>query len=262
MSMVDLGPVQLHTRIDGPDSAPWIILSNSLGSNLSMWDPQIDLLTGTYRVLRYNTRGHGQSSVPDGPYTLDMLVGDVVGLMDHLHIETAAWMGLSMGAMTGMGLALDHGARFSRMVLADGRADAPEGFRTMWDQRTGMIRDGGTEAIADGTMESWLTEDFRQANPETVAKMRAMVVDTPDEGYIACALALKELDYLRRLGNVQTPCLYIGGDRDMGAAPETMQAMADATPGARYVSVPNAAHVANVNRPEAFNDAIRDFLGL
>ena len=170
--------------------------------------------------------------------------------------------GLSMGAMTGMGLALKHGDRFERMVLADGRADAPEGFRTMWDQRTAKIRDGGTEAIADGTMETWLTADFRAASPEVAARLRAMVVETPDAGYTACALALKDLDYLRQLGGVTIPVLYIGGDQDMGAAPEVMQAMADATPGARYVSVANAAHIANVNQPDAFNAAISDFLGL
>ena len=109
-------------------------------------------------------------------------------------------------------------------------------------------------------MASWLTEDFRTEHPETVAKLREMVVSTPDAGYIACALALKDLDYLRQLGAVDTPCLFIGGDKDMGASPETMQAMADATPGARYVSLENAAHVANVNRPEAFNAAIAAFL--
>lgn len=262
MTAVDLGGVTLNTRLDGPEGAPWMILSHSLGATLSMWDPQIDVLTTRYRVLRYDTRGHGQSAVPPGPYSLDDLVGDVVALMDRMKIEQASWMGLSMGAMTGMGLALRHGDRFQRMVLADGRADAPEGFCTMWDQRTALIRDGGTEAIADGTMDSWLTADFRNANPDVVAQMRAMVVDTPDAGYIACALALKELDYLRHLGNVSVPVLYIGGDQDMGAAPEVMQAMADATPGARYVSVENAAHVANVNRPAAFNAAISAFLGL
>lgn len=262
MSLVDLGHVQLNTQVDGPEGAPWIVLSNSLGSALAMWDPQVPLLAEKYRVLRYDTRGHGGSSVPEGPYALDELVADAIGLMDHMGIAQAAWMGLSMGAMTGMGLALSHPGRFTRFVLADGRADAPQGFRDMWDARTAKIRAGGTEAIADGTLDSWLTEDFRVARPEVTAKLRAMVVETDDTGYINCALALKELDYLRRLGRVTAPCLYIGGDQDAGASPETMQAMAAATPGARYVTVPNARHVANVNRPEAFNAAIAEFLGL
>lgn len=262
MSAVDLGHVQLNTQVDGPDGAPWIVLSNSLGSSLGMWDPQIPFLTAKYRVLRYDTRGHGQSSVPAGPYSLDDLVSDVIGLMNAVGIDQAAWMGLSMGAMTGMGLALNHPDRFSRFVLADGRADAPERFRTMWDERTAKIRQGGTEAIADGTIESWLTEAFRRANPDIAATLRAMVVDTDDTGYIDCALALKELDYLRHLGGVTKPCLYIGGDQDLGASPETMQAMSDATPGAQYVCIAEAKHVANVNQPAAFNAAIASFLGL
>ena len=252
--------VSLNTRLDGPEGAPWVVLSNSLGSNLSMWDGQIDLLTSKYRVLRYDHRGHGASDVPPGPYTLDMLVGDVIELMDHHGIGTADWIGLSMGAMTGMGLAIHHPDRFGRMVLADGRADAPDMFKAMWDQRIAVVSGGGTEAVADGTLGMWLTEDWRAANPEASARVRAMIVGTDAKGYIACCQGLKGLDYLKDLGSVRNPVLYICGAEDKGAPPEVMKAMAAATPGAEYVEIANAGHVPNINRPEAFNAALAAFL--
>lgn len=259
---VDFGGYALNCKVEGPEGADWIILSNSLGANLSMWDDQMALLTGRYRVLRYDTRGHGGSDTPEGPYSFADLTGDVIGLMDHFGIGTAAFMGLSMGGMTGLGLAIDHGDRVSRVICADGRADAPEPFRAMWDQRIEKVETGGLAAIADGTLASWLTEDWRDANPSRVAAIRDMVLANDPEGYIACCLALKELDYLRRLGDARVPVLYVGGRQDMGAAPEVMQAMADATPSGVYIPIENAAHVANINAPEAFNAAIREFLDL
>jgi 3-oxoadipate enol-lactonase len=252
--------VSLNTRVDGAEGAPWVVLSNSLGSNLSMWDGQIELLTSKYRVLRYDHRGHGASDVPPGPYSLDKLVGDVIELMDHFGIEKADWIGLSMGAMTGMGLAIHHPDRFGRMVLADGRADAPEMFRAMWDQRIAVVSEGGTEAVADGTLGMWLTEDWRAANPEATAAVRAMIASTDPKGYIACCQGLKELDYLKDLGSVRVPVLYICGAEDKGAPPDVMKAMKAATPGAAYVEIPAAGHVPNINRPEAFNAALAQFL--
>ena len=257
-----MSKIKLNRRIDGAEGAPWIVLSNSLGATLAMWDPQIEFLTQKYRVLRYDSRGHGGSAVPDGPYSFDQLTGDVIGLMDGMGIEKASFLGLSKGGMTGLGLALDHPHRFERVICADGRGDAPEGFRNMWDERIAKVRDGGLEAIADGTLASWMTPDWHEANPEASAHIRQMVISNDPNGYINCCLALKELNYFKRLGDVSIPVLYIGGEKDMGASPETMQAMADATPGGQYIQVPDAAHVANINRPEAFNAAIAPFLGL
>ncbi len=254
--------IKLNTQIDGSEGAPWIVLSNSLGATLAMWDPQIKFLTQKYRVLRYDSRGHGGSDVPEGPYSFDQLTGDVVNLMDDMGIEKASFMGLSKGGMTGLGLALHHPERFERIVCADGRADAPEGFRNMWDERIAKVRDGGLEVIADGTLASWMTPDWHEANPDASASIRAMVTSNNPDGYISCCQALKKLDYLKDLGQVTIPILFVGGEKDMGASPETMQAMADATPGGKYVQVPDAAHVANINRPEAFNAAIAPFLGL
>lgn len=259
---VDLGALHLNAETAGPEGAPWIVLSNSLGANLTMWEPQMPLLTGHYRVLRYDTRGHGGSDAPPGPYSFDDLVGDVLRLMDAFGIEQADFMGLSMGGMTGLGLGLAHPERVGRIICADGRADAPEAFRQMWDQRIAAVRDGGLSAIVEGTLASWLTEDWRAANPEAVARIRAMVLGNDPAGYIACCQALKGLDYLKDLGRMTRPVLYLGGDQDKGAAPEVMAQMAAATPGSRHVVIPGAAHVANINAPEGFNRAVAEFLGL
>lgn len=254
--------VVLNTKVDGDDGNPWLILSNSLGANLAMWEPQMDLLTGKYRVLRYDTRGHGQSDAPPGPYSFDDLIGDVLGLMDAYGIDRASFMGLSMGGMTGLGLAIHHPDRIERVVCADGRADAPDPFRAMWDQRMAAVEEGGLDAIADGTLATWFTEDWREANPDAAAGIRRMVVGNDPQGYIACCKALKELDFLRHLGDATVPVLYVGGSDDKGAAPDVMRAMADATPGGEFLEIPGAAHVANINAPQAFNAAIKDFLKL
>ncbi|MFN3147456.1 MAG: 3-oxoadipate enol-lactonase [Paracoccaceae bacterium] len=256
------GGVTLNTRIDGPADAPWLILSNSLGTTLAMWDPQIDALTARYRVLRYDTRGHGGSDTPPGPYGFADLTGDVIALMDHFGIETAAFMGLSMGGMTGMGLSIHHADRITRVVCADGRADAPPPVRTMWDERIARVQAGGLEAIADATLASWLTGDWRAANPDATARIREMVLSNDPAGYIACCHALKGLDYLRHLGEARAPILFVGGSEDKGASPEVMRAMAAATPGGTYTEIPGAAHVANLNAPAAFTAAIAGFLGL
>ena len=260
MNRVDLGGYALNTKMDG-EGEDWIILSNSLGADISMWDDQIAALTTKYHVLRYDTRGHGGSDTT-GPLTFADLNADVIALMDALEIEKAAFMGLSMGGMTGMGLAVNHADRITRVVCADARADAPPPFQAMWDTRIAAVEEGGLEAIADGTLASWLTEDWHTANPERVAQVRAMVLANDPAGYIACCHALKGLDCLRHLPDAKAPVLYVGGDQDGGAAPAVMQAMADATPGGQYIPIPDAAHVANINAPAAFNAAVAAFLGL
>tara|TARA_B110000503_G_scaffold130674_1_gene204329 strand:- start:863 stop:1657 length:795 start_codon:yes stop_codon:yes gene_type:complete len=261
MEMVKLPDgVSLCTQVDGPVDAPWIVLSNSLGASLAMWDGQIDLLTRKYRVLRYDQRGHGQSDAPVDPYSFELLVGDVIALMDHYDIDHADFIGLSMGAMTGMGLALGHSDRLGRIVLADSRAVATEGYKAMWDKRITAIQEGGVESIADASIVMWLTEGWRNAHPAETAAARAMIVTTNSQGYIASCYALRGLNYLKDLGSVTLPVLYICGADDKGAPPEEMQEMARVTSDARYVEILDAGHVANINQPDDFNAAIADFL--
>ncbi len=265
MSRVDIAPgAALFTRVDpGPDSdAPWIVLSNSLAADHAMWNPQMPLLTGRYNVLRYDTRGHGASDAPAGPYSFDMLVADVAAVMDFHQVRRATYMGLSLGGMTGLGLALAHPERVERLVCCDARADAPEGFVKSWDDRIASVEAGGMESILAVTVERWLVPSFRAAHPDAVADIRRMILATQPAGYRGCAEALKRLDYLKDLGRLAVPTLYVVGAEDGGAPPAVMQAMADATPGARMETVPEAAHIANVDNAKGFEKAVSGFLGL
>jgi 3-oxoadipate enol-lactonase len=259
---VSAGKSEIHFRIDGAENDQWIVLSNSLGSNLTMWDDQVELLTRKFCVLRYDTRGHGQSSTPAGPYRFSDLCSDVIQLLDHLGIGSAVFMGLSLGGMTGLGLGLECPDRIKKIVCADGRADAPETFRKMWDERIAAVRSGGLQAILDGTINSWFTKEWIDTNPDRVAVIRKMVLSTDPVGYVNCCLALKELNYFKHLPEISVPVLYVGGDQDKGASPEVMKDMAKATPNAKYLSVQNAAHLANINSAADFNRSVSDFLGL
>ncbi len=261
--MVDRGGFRLAARIDGrPEGAPWIVLSNSLGAAAMMWEPQLEPLARRYRILRYDTRGHGASGAPAGPYSFDDLCDDVIALMDHFGIGRADYLGLSLGGMTGLGLAINHGARFGRMICCDARADAPPPFAQSWDERMAAIEKGGLTAIVGGSMERWFVEPWRKANPDTLKAFEDTYLATSVTGFKGCAEALKRLDYLKDLGRIALPVLYVVGAKDLGAPPPVMRAMAEATPGSAYAEIPDAAHLPNVDNSKHFNAAIGAFLGL
>jgi 3-oxoadipate enol-lactonase len=259
---VESAGARLFTRVDGPDDAPWLVLSNSLAADHTMWDDQIDDLTRRYRVLRYDTRGHGASDAPEGPYDFSMLVADVVAVMDHHGIDKVTYMGLSLGGMTGLGLALAHPERVTRLVCCDARADAPEPFARSWDERLAAIEAGGMAAIGPGTLERWLNPTFRAAHPEVVARIEAMIFGTSPVGYAGCAAALKRLDYAKDLHRISVPTLFVVGSEDLGAPPAVMQAMANAVPGASLVVVQGSAHLPNIDNAPGFRAAVAPFLGL
>ena len=252
----------LSVLVTGRADGPTIVLSNSLGAGLGMWAPQRAALERHYRVIGYDTRGHGQSATPDGIYSFADLTGDVIAVMDHFNVAQADYIGLSLGGMTGLGLGLAYPDRFRRIVCACARADAPPPFANSWDDRIAAITAGGMKAIWPGTLERWLTPDFVAANPQTVASLAQDFTATTVVGYTGCARALQGLDYLRHLGGMTVPALYIAGAQDMGAPAGVMEAMAAATPGAAYRVVPDCAHIANLNRPEAFTEALSEFLEL
>jgi 3-oxoadipate enol-lactonase len=264
MTYADVPGARLFTRVDGDErtDAPWLVLSNSLAADHSMWDPQVPLLTARYRVLRYDTRGHGRSAAPEGLYSFAMLVDDVVRIMDHHGIGRAAFMGLSLGGMTGLGLAIEHGGRLDKLVCCDARADAPEPYVKAWDERLAVVEREGLPGILQGTVERWLVPSFRAAHPEVVAKVERMILATPPAGYRGCAEALKRLDYLKDLPRIAVPTLFVVGAEDLGAPPEVMRRMAEAVPGAKLAVIPDAAHLPNLDNTPAFNEAIAGFLGL
>lgn len=261
--LIDRGSFKLVGHISGPGGdAPWMVLSNSLGASSLMWWPQMPLLEAHYNVLVYDTRGHGDSDAPEGPYSFNELVSDVVALMNRFDIAQADFMGLSLGGMTGLGLALAHSKRIKRLICCDARADAPEPFAKSWDERIAAVSTGGMEAVLEGTMERWFTPAFRKREKDTIREIDAMFLQTSIAGYKGCAQALKTLNYLQDLGRIGVPTLYVGGSEDVSAPPAVMREMAEATPGAGFAEIADAAHIANINNQKAFDAAIANFLGL
>lgn len=254
------GDVTLSALATGRADGPALLLSNSLGAGLGMWAPQRAAFEAHYRVIGYDTRGHGHSSAPDGPYSFDDLVADAIAVLDHFGVAQADYIGLSLGGMTGLGLGLNHPDRFGKIVCACARADAPPPFVQSWDDRVAAIEAGGMAAIWPGTLDRWLTPDVIAAEPALVDQLAADFTATSVKGYAGCAGALKGLDYKRHLTKMPVPVLYVAGAKDMGAPAAEMNAMWVATVGSDYVEIPDCAHIANLNRPDAFTDAVRDFL--
>ena len=242
-------------RFDGPEDAPVLLLSNSLGTTHAMWDPQLDALTESFRVLRYDRRGHGRSEVPPGPYTIADLAGDVIELLDSLELERVSYCGLSIGGMDGMWNAAEAPERIDRLALCSTSSHmAP---RELWDERAKTVRADGTEAVADATMERWFSDEFRAEHPETVAGVRAMVASTPAEGYAACCEAIREWDFRDRLGELAVPTLVLSAEDDPSTPPESGRLIADGIPGSTFVVLPAPArHLANVEQPQTFTDAL------
>ena len=257
---VQVPGAELAVRIDGEAGKPWLVVSNSLAADITMWDDQIPVLTRSHRVVRYDTRGHGGSTAPEGPYSFDMLVADVTAVMDRFGIAEADILGLSLGGMTALGLGLKHPDRVRRMLVCDARADAPPPFVQGWDTRIAAVRENGMQAVVDGTLERWFTERCRREQREVLERARRMILATSPVGYVGCAAALRELDYIRRLPEMKPPVLYAVGSEDSGAPREAMQAMADATPGSRLVVLNRLAHIGNMEDPAVFNAMLADWI--
>ncbi|SEM89562.1 3-oxoadipate enol-lactonase [Loktanella fryxellensis] len=254
------GDAHLSVKVTGRVDGPVVLLSNSLGAGLDMWAPQRAVLEPHFRVIGYDTRGHGQSSTPPGPYRFADLTADMLAILDNFHVVQADIVGLSLGGMTALGMGLNHAGRVRRIVCACARADAPPPFVAGWDDRIAAIDAGGMAAIWPGTLDRWLTPDFAQTHPDVVAALARDFTAMDVAGYTGCARALQSLDYRRDLPGMTVPVLYIAGADDMGAPPAAMQDMAQATPGASYVEIPDCAHIANLNATAAFDRALRQFL--
>jgi 3-oxoadipate enol-lactonase len=250
--------VNLHHRFDGSPDAPVVVLSNSLGSSPAMWEPQLPALTARFRVLRYDHRGHGASPVPPGPYTIDDFGRDTLELLDSLGLERVSFCGLSLGGAVGMWLGIHAPERLDRLALCC--TAAKFGTPDVWAERAGAVRAGGVEALADAILERWFTARFRAEQPETVARIREMLVATPAEGYAASCEALAECDLRAELGSIRAPTLVLAGADDPATPPEQAEQLVAAIPGSRLVVIPDTAHFANVEKPEAFNRAILEHL--
>jgi 3-oxoadipate enol-lactonase len=225
-----------------------------------MWDDLTEALTSRYRVLRYDARGHGQSAATPGDYTFDLLVGDARRIMDAAGVARTHFVGLSMGGMVALGLALDSPTRLRSIAVCDARAEATEEYNEGWVQRIAIVRKGGVAALVDRTLGRWFTPQFVSRPSPALTKMRAMMSATSRAGYCGCAAALQTLDYARRLGEIRVPALYLVGAQDLGAPPEVVREMHARTPGSHYVEIPDAGHISAVEQPALFAAAVRQFI--
>ncbi len=257
---IESNGITINAVIDGKDGAPWLTFSNSLGSNHRMWDDQVAAFGDQYRILRYDTRGHGETDAPVGPYDFDMLIADIIGLWDSIGIEASHLAGLSLGGMTGIGLTLKHPDRVISFAACDCRAETNPGSNAVWQQNIPLVKDRGTAAIAEATLERWFNEGWRQANADRLNDVRTMILGTSGAGYLGCAQAIQTLDYQRRLCEIKVPTLFIGGAQDVGAPVEVMDAMYAASPGSQRAIIENAGHIANIENTGAFNAALAQFL--
>ena len=237
--------VAVSYTVDGPAGAPVVVLSNSLGATRGMWDPQVPALAERYRVVTYDTRGHGESPAPQGPYTIDDLTDDLVALLDEVGAERAHVVGLSIGGMIGIRLAARNPERVHRLaVLCSSPKPDPQGFR----DRAAQVRSAGTAAIAPTVVSRWLTPSYAAEHPDLVARLEGMIATADDEGYAGCCEAIAALDLHADLGRITAPTLVISGADDPALPPEHQRAIADGISGAEFLSVSPGAHLANLER--------------
>ncbi len=249
--------VELHYRLDGDEAAPVLVLSNSLGTDLNMWEPQMRALALRFRVLRYDTRGHGLSGLPPAPYQVERLGRDVLALLDGLGIARVHFCGLSMGGMTGMWLGVHAPDRIGRLVLCNTAAKI--GTPEIWNARIAAVEKGGMATIQPGVIQRWFTEDFVARHPEAVAPIAAMLLATAPEGYAAACGAVRDMDQRQAIAAIRAPTLVIAGTHDLATSAAEGRAVADAIPNAKYVELP-AAHLSNIESAPAFTDALVHFL--
>jgi 3-oxoadipate enol-lactonase len=257
MPFVELPDARMHYDLEGPAGASVLAFSNSLGTNYSMWNLQAVEFQKKLRVLRYDTRGHGKSSVTPGPYSIEQLGKDVLGLLDALHLSRVHFCGLSMGGMIGMWLGANAPERLGKLVLCSTAAKigTPEG----WSARIEMIRRDGMKTLAPAVIERWFTPTFRAKDPASVAATQRMLEETNSEGYVACCGAVRDFDYREELGGIRAPTLVISGKHDPATPPEDGRFLAQHIPGARYAEL-NAAHLSNVEDCDNFSSNISAFL--
>ena len=257
MPYADLPDVRIHYQLEGDAAKPVLVLSNSLGTTLDMWAPQATRLAEHFRLLRYDTRGHGQSQVTPGPYTIAQLGADVIGLLDHLGIEQTHFCGLSMGGITGMWLASTHPQRIRRLVLSNTASliGPPEN----WTARAQKVLADGVASIAPAVVSRWLTPEFAQQHAQQVAQLEAMLSATPAAGYAASCHAVRDADLREALKHITAPTLVIGGSGDLPTPPSDSAYLVSSIAGASYVEL-EAAHLSNLQQPERYTAALLAFL--
>jgi 3-oxoadipate enol-lactonase len=252
--------VDVHHTLEGPDGAPVIVFSNSLGTTGTMWAAQAAALSDRFRVLRYDTRGHGETPAPPGPYTVGELGGDVVALLDRLGLERVSFCGLSIGGMIGMWLGVNAPERIDRLVICSTGMQLPTA--EMWTERAALVREKGMGEVIDATMERWFTPAFPERRPEVVERIREEFLTTDREGYAGCCEALADFDMRGRLAAIEAPTLVITGEDDPVGTPERAAAIGEEIEGSRVVILPDTRHLAAVEQADAVTRELEQHLSL
>jgi 3-oxoadipate enol-lactonase len=248
---------QLHYRLDGIPNLPVLMLSNSLGTDHSMWDVQVPAFTQKFRLLRYDSRGHGASTVSPGDYTMERLGRDVLALLDHLGMATVSFCGLSVGGMVGQWLGLNAPERFNKFVLCSTAAKI--GNEELWNSRIEAVRKNGVRSISDAILQRWFTPAFQQREPSTVARVRKMLEAAPDAGYVATCAAIRAADFRSDVSHIRSKTLVIAGTHDAATPPADGRRLAEQIPGSQYKEL-DAAHLSNIELPQPFSEAVLKFL--
>jgi 3-oxoadipate enol-lactonase len=252
--------IEVNCEIHGKEGAPWLVLSHSLACSVRMWDPQIAGLKDQYRILAYDTRGHGGTEATKGAYTLELLADDLFHLLKELKIEEPHYCGLSMGGMIGQTFALKYPGVFRTLTLADTTSRYPAEAAPVWAERIKTVEAQGMAPLAQPTLERWFTEAFRKSRPDVVDGVRKLILATPPAGYIGCCHAIPRINLSARLKEIKCPILVIVGADDPGTPPAMAREIHENAPGSKLVVLPQAAHLANLEQPEAFTRALADFL--
>jgi 3-oxoadipate enol-lactonase len=257
MAVINADGCPIHVEVDGRERAPVLMLSNSLGTTLHMWDGQVAPFTQHFRLVRYDRRGHGQSGVPAGPYTMERLGRDVLAVLDALGIEKINWCGLSMGGMVGQWLGAYAPSRIERLVLTNTSSYFAD--KAMWNERLALVREKGIATFAAANMERWFTKGFRERAPEVVARVKDMFAATPLEGYLACGAAVRDMDHRELLPKISAPTLVIAGKQDPATPPESNEYISKHVARAQFALL-DAAHLSNIEQPDAYTNAVLGFL--
>ncbi len=252
--------ISVNYTLDGPATAPVVTMSHSLATDLSMWDPTLPALTGRFRVLRYDTRGHGGTDAPKGAYTLDQLADDALALLKALGISRTHWVGLSMGGMIGQTLGLKAPQVFASLALCDTSSRIPAEAKPLWQDRIRTAETQGMEPLVQGPLERWFTEPFRKSRGDVIDKVAKMIRSTPAAGYAGCCHAISALDLTDKIGAIKAPTVVIVGEDDPGTPVAASKVINERIAGSRLEILPKAAHLSNMEQPEAFNKALAGFL--
>ncbi|OGQ09794.1 MAG: 3-oxoadipate enol-lactonase [Deltaproteobacteria bacterium RBG_19FT_COMBO_46_12] len=252
--------IEINYELSGKAGSPVVVLSHSLASSLLMWNPQMDALNPHFQVLRYDMRGHGKSGITSGPYTLEFLADDVIGLLDVLKIDRIHYVGLSIGGMIGQSLALNHAHRLRSLALCDTAAVIPAEAQPVWQERIDKALSKGMEAQVDETMERWFTPSSLKQRPPMVEIIRKEILATSVQGYIGCAEAIRKLNYLERLPEIKLPTLIMVGEDDPGTPVPASEAIHKRLSNSKLVILPSARHLSNIEQSEAFNATLLMFL--